>query len=86
MSGCQHSVEFLDQTLVPQTGIRFAQHGFVCLVVGERGLVGPGGAECIVNVHYLQDARQERDFLALKAVRIAGTVLVLMMIADNGQH
>src|SRR5262249_24228607 len=47
---------------------------------------GTRGAQSIVDIDDLQDARQQRYVLARQAVGIAAAVPMLMVMADNRQH
>ena len=43
----QHGKKFANHFLVPQSGVRFFQHGFRRLFVGQGGLIWPGRAQSV---------------------------------------
>ena len=52
----------------------------------NRRLVRTLGAQRVVHVHHLQNARQQGDIGAFERVRISRAIPVLVMVANDGQH
>src|SRR3982751_5529808 len=49
-------------------------------------LVGPCGAQRIVYVDDLQDARQQRNLIAPKSIRVSAAVGVFVVMPNDRQH
>ena len=82
----QHSFESGHQFRIPPAAARFFPHDFQRFFLRERLAVGPIGGERIVDVHGLQDARGERNFLAFQMVGIAAAILLFMVRTDDRQN
>ena len=60
---------------------------FDCLHVRKSRFVGPRGAQRIVDVRHLYDARGERDGLAAELIRVAGAIPFFVVAQrDFGAH
>src|SRR5271169_6644752 len=82
----EHAEELGDQLFVPESALRLGAHGNGGLVVAEGQLIRTCRAQRIIDVHYLQNARQKRYLARPQAIRIAAAVRVLMMMADDWKH
>ena len=82
----EHGEILGDQFGVPEAAGGFFAHGLGGLFVGERGFVGAGGAERVVDVYDLQNSRQYGNLRTGQAVGIAGTVGMFVMVADDGEN
>ena len=75
-----------DEFGIAPAALRFFEHDFERVGVGERRLIGTRGGEGVIDVGDLQNARQQRNPFAAEAVGIAGAIPPLVMAADDGQH
>ena len=81
----QHGEEFAHQFFIPQSGVSFLAHGDGGLIVTQGRFVGAGRAQGVVNIHHLQNARQQGNFTFEQSIGIAAAVGMLVMMADDRQ-
>src|SRR5271154_2885958 len=82
----EHREKLRDQLFVPEASLRFGTHRDCGVFVAKCRLIGTRGTESIVDVRYLQDARQQRDFACSQTVGVSAAVGVLVVMANDWQH
>ena len=82
----QHLKELANQLVIPQSTLGFTQHRFFGLWLGQRRLVWTGGRQRVKNIHHLQHSCEHGNVMSFQAVRISGTVPMLVMMANDGQY
>src|SRR5438874_766245 len=82
----KHGKELIHEMRVPQPAGGFAPHRLFCFRMCERRLVRTCRGERVVHVHGLKYTRQQRDIVPGEPVGVAGSVPMLVMMADYGEH
>src|ERR1700690_874340 len=82
-SPVEHAEELGNQLLVPESAARLGAHSEGSLLVAERRLVGTRRAQRIIDIHDLQNARQQRNVAVTEPIGITTAVRMLVMMAKN---
>src|ERR1700674_4979965 len=82
----QHSEEFGHDLFIPQTRAGLGTHSGRSLLVRPRRLIRTRSPKCIINVHYLEHAREQRYVLSTQCVRVAATIRVLVMTSNDWKY
>src|ERR1700722_10157328 len=83
---CHQALEFVNQREIPPAALCFAAHRFQRFLDRQRWPVGSIGCERVIDIDCLQNSGGERDLVALQAVRIAGSVKLLVMMSNDGKN
>ena len=82
----QHIEELADELVIPKATLSFAQHGLLCLRCRECRFVRPRSGECVKNIYYLKDPRQDGNVVAVEPVRVPRAIPMLMMMPNDREN
>src|SRR5438132_631905 len=82
----QHGEESVHDVRVPETSLGLLDDGAFGVEGGECRLIRTRGGQRVIDVHDLEHAREQWYLLAGEAVRISGTIPMLVMAANDWQN